>query len=1127
MRRMHRSAGIMAALLLGTAFSVAAVAQEASAPLIAEEFANPPAEARPRVWWHWLNGNITEDGITKDIEWMSRIGIGGLQNFDAALFTPQVVDKRLVYMTPPWRKAFRHAVSEADKHGLELAIAASPGWSETGGPWVPPADGMKKLVWTQIDVVGGAPRTYHLPAPASQSGPFQDVVASHLIASEKTLPTHYADIAVLAYRMPDDAADLPAMRVVSGSGEELDAKLLSDFSLAAPVRIAHDPLAGTSELRIEYAAETRLQSLTLAIADVRRSIIETPDLRPRLEAEDPDGAWQPVAAIPLESAPQTTISFAPVTARRFRILFDDIKPQPALERYGSAPGARLEGFRPAKPPRTSVEVTELRLTDEPRVHLAEVKGGFGIVPDYHAIAAPGLPETAGPRPEDVVDLTRMMKSDGSLRWIAPKGRWRIVRLGYSLTGTLNHPASPEATGLEVDKYDGEAVGRYIETYLGMYADAAGPGNVGTRGLRALLTDSIEVGASNWTPQLEEQFHKLRGYELRPWLPALTGAVIESRARTDAFLYDYRRTLGELLVSQHYQVVAKAAHARGMIVYGEALELGRPSLGDDMAMRQFTDVPMAAFWTYNERGGRRPVFLADMKGAASVAHVYGKKYVAAESLTSAFAPWAFSPSQLKPFIDMEFAHGINRPVIHTSVHQPLDDKKPGLSLLIFGQHFTRHETWAEMAKPWIYYIARSSYLLQRGRDVADLAYYYGEEAPLTGLYLKAPVADAPKANAFDFLNHDALLNHLTVEDGTVLTSGGARYKVVYLGGSSAHATVETLRKLRDLARAGATLAGRPPASTPALVDDKAEFEALVRELWAGGGTTVVGKGRVILADNANDALAKAGVTADFQFGGAADAELLFVHRATETEDVYFLTNRKDRREAGEARFRVTGKRPEMWRADTGRYEPMSYRIEGNEVVVPLDMAPNDAFFVMFREAAAVPNLTLKAPSIRRIEELKGPWTVSFEAGRGAPAELKLTKLASLADNEDPAVRYFSGTASYRKQLDVPARNAAERLYLDLGEIGDVAEIFVGGRSAGIAWKAPFRIDITDFVKPGRNDLEIRVANLWVNRLIGDAQPGATKIGYTTLPTYKADAPLRRSGLIGPVRLEVQSTPVARP
>ena len=251
----------------------------------------------------------------------------------------------------------------------------------------------------------------------------------------------------------------------------------------------------------------------------------------------------------------------------------------------------------------------------------------------------------------------------------------------------------------------------------------------------------------------------------PWLPALTGVIVGSRSESDRFLFDFRRTLADLIASEHYGTVAKVARERGLLVYGEALEGGRPSLGDDMAMRSYTDIPMAALWTYRPDAGPNVVSFADMKGAASVAHLYGQGLVAAESMTSGMAPWAHAPLDLRRVIDLEFAYGINRPVIHTSVHQPVDDKQPGLSLMIFGQFFNRHETWAEMARPWIDYLSRNSLMLQQGRYFADVAYFYGEEGPLTGLYLNKPVSDAPVRYGYDFINTDALLNLVSVTGAT--------------------------------------------------------------------------------------------------------------------------------------------------------------------------------------------------------------------------------------------------------------------------------------------------------------------------------------------------------------------------
>jgi hypothetical protein len=511
-------------------------------------------------------------------------------------------------------------------------------------------------------------------------------------------------------------------------------------------------------------------------------------------------------------------------------------------------------------------------------------------------------------------------------------------------------------------------------------------------------------------------------------------------------------------------------------------------------------------------------IGDMRGAASVAHIYGQNLVAAESMTSLMAPWAYGPADLKRIIDLEFATGINRPVVHTSVHVPTDDKKPGLSLFIFGQYFNRNESWAELARPWVDYISRNSLMLQQGRNVADVAYFYGEEAPLTGLYGDRPVADAPKANAYDFVNVDALTAALANDGDELVTPGGARYRALYLGGSSHKMTLRTLRKLAELAKGGATIVGRKPDGDPGLGGDAAEYAALTARLWGGGEVTQVGKGRVIASTDIEAALARIGLGPDFRFTGAADAEIPFVHRRLTDGDSYFLANRKDRVEPIEARFRVTGKAPELWHAETGASEPVSYRIENGETLVPLTLAPDESVHVVFRRPAAASALAIKKLVPRELARLDGPWTVAFQPGRGAPATATLASLAPLEQNAVPGIKYFSGIATYSRTFDTPRGwKAGQPLWLDLGEAREVAEVLVNGLSAGYAWHAPYRVDVRGMVKPGRNRLQVRVANLWVNRLIGDAQPGAQKVTWTALPTYRADAPLRRSGLIGPVTL----------
>jgi hypothetical protein len=838
---------------------------------------------------------------------------------------------------------------------------------------------------------------------------------------------------------------------------------------------------------------------------------------PVLEAKD-GAEWRRVAELPVASVP-TTASFAAVTAREFRVV---IGPNTAPHRVGisaAAPGA-VEAFgfpRRAGP----LQIAQLRLSDAPRIDRYEAKAGFGVVSDYYALLQP--PEVvAVAQPDQVIPLTEKMRPDGTLDWSPPKGRWRVLRLGWSLTGTTNHPATPEATGLEVDKYDGAAVRRYLEEYLRMYRDAVGASMIGARGIRALVTDSIEVGPSNWTPRLLEHFEQLRGYDPRPWLPTLTGLIIGSRARSDAFLYDFRRTLADLIADQHYGTVAAVAHQHGLSVYGEALEDGRPLLGDDLDMRAHTDVPMAALWAWPREGAPRPTLLGDMKGASSVAHLLGQNIAAAESMTSANAPWAFAPADLRRIIDLEFAYGINRPVIHTSVHQPADDKVPGLSLAIFGQYFNRHETWAAMARPWIDYIARNAFLLQQGRNVADIAYFYGEEQPLTELYARAVPNDVPTRYAFDFVNADVLAKVLSVENGELVARSGARYRALYLGGSSWRMTLSTLRRIAALVEAGATIIGEAPQSSPGLKDDPAEFAAIVGRLWArGAAATQVGKGRVIASRDAEAALMSIGFAPDFASYPQQQPvpDVLFVHRRLADGDVYFVDNRSPRARTLDVQLRVTGKRPEVWRADTGRVGPVSYRIEGDRTVLPLELAAEDSFFLVFRDPSGTSAFTVPKSELVSVQALEGAWEVGFQPGRGAPASIRLPELGSLSDQANPGIRYFSGTATYSKEFTLHANDARSPapLWLELGRVGDVAEVRVNGQVAGITWQVPHRLDVRALVHSGRNEIEVRVANVWVNRLIGDAQPNATKITFTTLPSYRADAPLRPSGLIGPVRL----------
>jgi hypothetical protein len=1088
---------------------------------ILQGFRSPPPSARPRVWWHWMNGNVSKEGIRRDLDWMHRVGIGGINAIDASLATPQVVEKRLIYMTPEWQDAFRYAAGLADDLGLEMSIDSSPGWSETGGPWVTPQEAMKKLVWNETAVQGGRPYHGILPSPPAITGPIQNapMTSGALDPPPKTASlSFYRDAVVVAYRA---AAPVPRIDSAVSSDGAIDPTPLSDGDLTNGPAIA--PPEGSQEVWIQlgYTRPVQIQAVSLAA-----SAEGAPGTTAVVEASDDAKIWRGVAAVPFAKLPLRTVSFAPVKARFFRVTFSPAKPVPLPGIFTNyAPGAATSAMLkrmalPAGPLRYHVH--ELVLHAQATVNEAEAKADFSIAPDYYALATPDVAPDTAVKPSDVVVLTDRMKADGTLDWTPPPGRWTVLRMGYSLLGTENHPAPVEATGLEVDKLNGAHVRAYMQQYLDRYEQVTGQSLFGRHGVNALTVDSTEIGAQNWTESILYDFRQLRGYDPAPWLPALTGVVVGTPGDSDKFLWDFRRTIAELLARNHYGVIADMARERGLIHYAEALEDHRASFGDDMEMRQHAAIPMAAMWTYGTRRESFPTYVADIRGAASVAHIYGQNLVAAESLTSAVQPWAYAPRQLKPIVDLEFALGVNRIVVHTSVHQPVE-KPPGLSLFVFGQFFNRLENWADYAQPWVTYMARCSYLLQQGRYFGDVAYFYGEEAPLTGLFGEKDI-DVPPGYGLDFVNSDVLLNQMQVDAEGLTTRSGMRYRVLYLGGSSRYMTLSVLRRIRDLVSEGAVLVGRRPLGSPTLADDTAQFKAVADDLFGiDDRDRAFGKGRVFADGSLEGAFAALNLPPDFDYTKPeADTEVLALHRKLDHGDLYFLTNRLNRPERVDATFRVSGMEPEFWNAVTGKTSPAAYRVVNGRTQIPISLEPYDSVFVVFRHETNVPSRDIDAPVVRPVMTLGGQWNIAFQPNRGAPANITEGALRSWSDNPDSGVRYFSGTAVYTKSFTL-APHDGRHLALDLGDLREVAEVTLNGHPLGILWNPPFVLDITDAVQSGLNQLQVKVANLWVNRLIGDGQPDVkAKYTFTTIPTYEADAPLRASGLLGPVQI-LQSIP----
>ncbi len=1093
-------------------------------------FDNPPNGARPRVWWHWMNGNISKEGIKLDLEWMNRTGLGGFQNFDAALQTPLVVDHRLVYMTPEWKDAFKYATTLADQLGLEEAIAGSPGWSESGGPWVPASQGMKKYVWSETDVEGGKPFTGTLQHPPANTGAFQNISIHDMISApdgSAAIPQFYADSVVVAYRRPASDVSVESQHAkITSSGGSPDFAMLTDGDLEKTTRIPIPAAVGqTSWIQYEFPAPQTIRSITFVIEEVNRiasmvSGVGGPESS--LEAGDDGQNFRLVVELSGGDAPQHTFSFPATTAKYFRVVFKRM-PAPPIPSWavGIDPGSLGIKIPPGP---TDYEIAELVLHPGARVNRFEDKAAFTTEGDLYSLATPPVADADAVAESDVVDLTSKMHPDGTLDLTLPAGDWVVLRFGYSLLGITNHPATAEATGLEVDKLDRRFVKKYFETYLDSYKETVGADYMGKKGIRYVINDSWEAGAQNWTDNMIADFKRLRGYDPVPWMPVLVGQVVGSAEASDQFLWDFRKTIQDLVADEHYGELEAVLHERSMGHYGESHEGGRALIADGMEVKKFNEVPMSAMWTQTPGVNKEQFgYNADDRESASVSHIYGQNLAAAESMTAAAAPWAWSPATLKPTADQEFLNGINRFVIHESAHQPLVDKAPGMTLGPFGQWFNRNETWADQAGTWIDYLARTSFLLQQGHFGADLIYFYGEDSNLTAIFdKKAP--DVPAGYGFDYVNADALIHELSVAGGRITTPAGMDYRVLGLDPFSQHMSLPVLRAIHKLVVDGAVVAGAKPISDPSLADDQVEFKLLDDDLFGDGtGVHQVGKGTVYAGQKLGDVFAALQVPPDFDYTKPeSDARLLFVHRKLDDGDLYFVDNRNDRNETVDASFRVTGKAPELWHSDTGQTEPVSFKIADGRTTVPLKLEPWGTVFVVFRNSTGETAHTVPPRTESELATVKGPWKVSFQAKRGAPESITLKTLASWTENTNAGVKYFSGAGTYTKMIQAKAewlKNGAQ-VWIDLGEVKNLAEVSVNGKPLGVVWHTPYRVDATSALHSGSNEVSIKVINAWVNRLIGDQQAGVTdkdKITFADVKPYKANSPLLPSGLLGPVRI----------
>lgn len=1075
-----------------------------------QDFADPPDDAKPRVWWHWTGGNVTKEGITKDLEWMKRVGIGGAHFTDIGFDGGQVVENKIEFFAPEWFDAVRHAAAESDRLGLELTIFSSSGWSLTGGPWIQPEQAMKKLVWSETNLQGPVNLDRKLPQPPSHPGAFGGLRGlGQSRGDNATADIYYRDSAVIAYPTPPDEELMEDLnpRVTASSGE-IDSRLLMDDILETVATIVPGN-DGIAWVQYEFPQTIRAKAVTL-IAPGRGVPFG------QIQKSDDGTTWHTIVELPgavqYRAKGLKTYAFPETTARFIRVTMTGAAPSPDAVMYQTEPQ-----------PAGKYEIGEFIIHTGARVDRWQDKAGFNLIYEYEAAPTPPVSEESSIPLSGIVDLTSRMDGSGALRWDVPPGNWTILRMGQSLVGSRNRAGTPAGSGLEVDKLNAKHVEAYFHGYMDPIEKALGP--LLGRSLLYMMMDSWEAGTQNWTDDMIAQFRKLRGYDPIPYLPVLAGRVVDSADRSDRFLWDFRRTIVDLIAEAHYGTMADLLREKGMGLYAEAPGVSMEILEDTLLTKSKVEIPMGEFWL--GRMHPPPQYYADVRMAASAAHVYGKKIVATESFTGGGYD---APEAYKNLADYWFAQGVNRIVFHSSAHQPLDTK-PGNTMV--GTHFNRNITWAEQADGVVSYLARTSHMLQQGLFVADIAYLLNEGAPSSQPFWGAGLRPTlPDGYDYDTVNADVLLNRMDVSgDGRLVLPDGMSYRILVLPGIN-RIRPELLRKIRRFVDAGIIVVGPKPAMSPSLQlgTDRADLEvkALADEIWGDldgiqRNIRHYGKGLVIWGLPLEEVLSLAGVSKDAEFAVPLDTSIVWIHRRLGDTDIYFVANRNDRPMEVESRFRIDGKEAELWHPDTGEIEPTGYAIADGRTTVLLHLEPRGSVFVVFRHPAASPSRKPPPIAATTLATLGGPWEVVFPPDHGAPEGIQMMQLESWTENPEEGVKYFSGTATYIKTVQIPQNwlKPGTGIALDLGTVKDIAEISINGRTTATLWKPPYSCDISRFLNTGANSLEIKVTNQWMNRQIGDRELDPERRVLSSPPSWmdRFGPPkvLAESGLIGPVTI----------
>ena len=1098
------SGGFAIGLALGAALSAASAQEtrtlgaESVTAIDPESFRTPPAAAKPTIWWFWGESVTTEHGITQDLEALKRVGYGGVVLYEQVFSDAPDALKSL---SPEFLARVRFAAAECARLGLSLELNVGPGYV-AGGPWITPELGQQRLVSSELLIEGGRRFSGTLPKPPTRLG-------------------FYRDVAVMAYPSP---AGSEAVQPPTLTCEPAGPDLATMFARDGPkVRIPAAAAGKSTLIQIDYGKPFTARSIAFSQRPNSKGLIMATQLpgnwshdnygqgvHPHpplgeLESSTDGQNWDYVCTLPqrgfqLDGRERQTLAFPARTARYFRLNLHD---------WG-----RNQQYKDS-----DLYLGGVELLGEARIDQWEVKSA-----NYIDFADPDrTPAYRGNEvidPATIVDLTDRLSPEGKLEWDVPPGRWTILRFGHTATGAAVKHGRPESRGLECDKMSARAAQVQFDNYVGKILKEVQ--TVPGARLAGINVDSAEIGSQNWTADFPAQFQTRRRYDLCRYLPTMAGRVVGSVEQSDYFLADVRRTCADMIADLYYGEFQRLCRANGMTEMAQAPGIATCLPVDNVQAKGHTDIPMAEFWLSQPDG------TLDLKEASSAAHLYGLPLAAAEAFTGSQADVTLA--KLKPLADNALALGINRFVVLAYVHQPWDDRKPGVTEDRFYLPYQRHNTWWEYSGGFWNTLSRSSYLMQQGRPVVDLLYHLGNDVPQK--IFPARMRPAPP-EGYDYdVSGDEILVRASVKDGRIVLPGGMSYSVLVLAGGD-HLTLAAARQLRALVTQGAVvLASGKPVGTRSFADGPAgdaEVRTIADELWGSGqpgpeGEHVTGKGRVVWGRTPAGVLSGMGLPRDFEATPAGpDRKILFAHRRSGTDDIFFVANHLDEPATFTGRFRVRGRIPQAWNPESGEITALpGFKAVQDRIDVPLSLEAHGSLFVVFRDEpapkATTPGLVGEIPVWK---EVSGPWQVRFQPGSGVPEQLTFPELISWTEHSDSGVRNYAGTATYVQEFELSTVPAG-KVVLDLGRVEVVASVSLNGVELGALWKAPFATDVTRALRPGKNRLEVKVANVWTNRLIADAGlPASKRISWATYNPYKAGDRLLPSGLLGPVLLRAVS------